>query len=42
MSEAADPGSHARAADLLAAKALELASHCTSHPDPHTKEHNTA
>ncbi|MES9557854.1 MULTISPECIES: undecaprenyldiphospho-muramoylpentapeptide beta-N-acetylglucosaminyltransferase [unclassified Streptomyces] len=42
MSGAADPGSHATAADLLAAKVLELASHSTSHSAPHTKEHNAA
>ncbi|MFI2237641.1 UDP-N-acetylglucosamine--N-acetylmuramyl-(pentapeptide) pyrophosphoryl-undecaprenol N-acetylglucosamine transferase [Streptomyces chrestomyceticus] len=32
MGQAADPGTHARAADLLAAKVLRLAGHSAAHP----------
>ncbi|AJT64327.2 UDP-N-acetylglucosamine--N-acetylmuramyl-(pentapeptide) pyrophosphoryl-undecaprenol N-acetylglucosamine transferase [Streptomyces chattanoogensis] len=39
MSGAADPGPHARAADLLAERALRLASHPTSSHTPYTKEY---
>ncbi len=38
MGAAADPGTHARAADLLAAKALTLAGHHPHHPSTHLKE----
>ncbi|MFD7667334.1 glycosyltransferase [Streptomyces sp. NPDC059788] len=39
MGQAADPGTHARAADLLAAKVLTLAGHPASHPStPFLKE----
>ncbi|KPC67022.1 UDP-N-acetylglucosamine--N-acetylmuramyl-(pentapeptide) pyrophosphoryl-undecaprenol N-acetylglucosamine transferase [Streptomyces chattanoogensis] len=39
MSGAADPGPHAHAADLLAERALRLASHPTSSHTPYTKEY---
>ncbi|MEU9501302.1 UDP-N-acetylglucosamine--N-acetylmuramyl-(pentapeptide) pyrophosphoryl-undecaprenol N-acetylglucosamine transferase [Streptomyces sp. NPDC048196] len=38
MGAAADPGTHARAADLLAAKALSLAGHHPHHLSTHLKE----
>ncbi len=38
MGAAADPGTHARAADLLAAKALTLAGHHPHHLSTHLKE----
>lgn len=38
MGAAADPGTHARAADLLAAKALALAGHHPHHLSTHLKE----
>ncbi|OKI10207.1 UDP-N-acetylglucosamine--N-acetylmuramyl-(pentapeptide) pyrophosphoryl-undecaprenol N-acetylglucosamine transferase [Streptomyces sp. CB02923] len=39
MGQAADPGTHAHAADLLAAKVLKLAGHPAAHPTPtHLRE----
>ncbi len=37
MGQAADPGTHAQAADLLAAKVLELAGHVATHPAPYPR-----
>lgn len=38
MGQAADPGTHARAADLLAAKVLHLAGHPAAHPTTYLRE----
>ncbi|MFF3269649.1 glycosyltransferase [Streptomyces chrestomyceticus] len=38
MGQAADPGTHARAADLLAAKVLRLAGHPAAHPTTYLRE----
>ncbi|MEV5595138.1 UDP-N-acetylglucosamine--N-acetylmuramyl-(pentapeptide) pyrophosphoryl-undecaprenol N-acetylglucosamine transferase [Streptomyces sp. NPDC052496] len=38
MGQAADPGTHAHAADLLAAKVLQLAGHPAAHPTTYLRE----